>query len=79
MAQALLQTQSPDLQAKLLAMQRQMHNSNGTSDDIVSGRMSPPVLPLRIPALAAQEARLSKLTSEQKEEQTRYRSYIKFL
>lgn len=78
LTQALLQTQNPDIQAKLLAMQKQMQQSGVSpstqvfTDDFSLGRMSPPLLPVRTPAMLAHDARQSKLTYGQKEEQTRF-------
>ena len=79
LTQALLQTQNPDIQAKLLAMQKQFQVGDAVDDE---GSMSPPLLPVRTPTmlahakLAAQHKMFAfdirgKLTSEQKEEQTR--------
>jgi len=74
LSQALLQTQNPDIQAKLLAMQKQMHLSGVSAvnnNDFGAGEMSPPLLTVRTPAMMSHDARQSKLSSEQKEEQTR--------
>jgi len=73
-SQALLQAHDPDIQAKLLAMQRQMQLSGApiptddSSTPLAAGRS---LLSPELPASAA-AVRLSRLmTAEQKEEQTR--------
>jgi len=70
-SQALLQAHDPDIQAKLLAMQRQIGGTLSV-DNAVATAMGPSrsVLSHDLPASLA-AIRHSRMTAEQKEEQTR--------
>ena len=69
-SQALLQAHDPNIQAKLLAMQRQMQLNDGAEGPATpaSGRS---LLPHDLPASVSTARHHRMMTFEQKEEQTR--------
>ena len=81
-SQALLQPQNPDIQAKLLAMQRQMQLSgvaiptDNAATPAAAGRSS---LMLDVPYSAAALRHGRVMTAEQKEEQTRWVDAVSYL